>query len=87
VARALSQIGNKGSLFKYIQVATTFGITTALRIYILGVLLGGWLDKKLVTSPWFMLLGVLLAIFLSFRFLLEQLNRVQDHMKKNTKGK
>jgi len=83
----LSHISNKGSLLRYVQVATTFGITTALRIYILGVLLGGWLDKKFVTSPWFMLLGVLLAIFLSFRFLLEQLNRVQDHTKKNTKGK
>jgi len=82
----LSQ-SNKGNFLKYVQVASTFGITTALRIYILGVLLGGWLDKKFVTSPWFMLLGVLLAIFLSFRFLLEQLNRVQDHTKKNTKGK
>jgi len=78
VASALSH-DNKGNLLKYVQVTMTFGITTAIRIYVLGILAGGWLDKKLVTSPWFMLLGVLLAIFLSFRYLLEQLSKVQNN--------
>lgn len=68
---------NKGNFFRYVQVTTTFGVTTALRIYILGVLVGGWVDKKLDTSPWCMLLGILLAIFLSFKFLLEQLSKIQ----------
>lgn len=83
---------NKGFFLKYVQVTTAFGITTAFRIYILGVLIGGWLDEKLVTAPWFMLVGVLLAIFLSFKYLLEQLSKVQDHtpdknLNKNTKEK
>jgi len=73
----LSQ-NNKGNFFRYVQVTTTFGVTTALRIYILGVLVGGWVDKKLDSSPWFMLLGILLAIFLSFKFLLEQLSKIQE---------
>ena len=77
---------NKGNFLRYVQLTTTFGITTALRIYILGILAGGWLDIKFGTSPWFMLVGVLLAIFLSFKFLLEQLSRVnKDTRNKNTK--
>lgn len=72
---------NKGNFFRYVQVTTTFGVTMALRIYILGVIIGGWADKKLDASPWFMLLGILLAIFLSFKFLLEQLSKGQ---KKNS---
>lgn len=77
---------NKGNFFRYVQVTTTFGVTTALRIYILGVLVGGWIDKKLDTSPWFMLLGLLLAIFLSFKFLLDQLSKVQeDNLNKEEK--
>lgn len=69
---------NKGSFFRYVQITTTFGITMALRIYILGALVGGFVDKKLDKSPWFMLLGILIAIFLSFKFLLEQLSKVQE---------
>ncbi|MGI6685652.1 MAG: AtpZ/AtpI family protein [Bacillota bacterium] len=76
---------HKGNFLKYVQVTTTFGITTAFRIYILGILAGGWLDQKFVTSPWFMLLGVLLAVFLSFKSLLEQLSRVDNT--KQTKEK
>lgn len=71
---------NKGSFFNYVQVTTTFGITTALRIYILGILAGGWLDRKFLTSPWFMLLGVLLAVFLSFKYLLTQLSKVPSKL-------
>ncbi|MCR6545431.1 AtpZ/AtpI family protein [Dehalobacterium formicoaceticum] len=77
---------NKGNIFRYMQVAVTFGITTALRIYLLGVLIGGWLDKKFDSSPWFMLLGVLLAIFLSFKFLLDQTAGMEKN-KSNTKEK
>lgn len=70
---------SEGKFFKYVQVTTTFGITTALRIYILGILIGDWLDKKFATSPWFMLGGVLIAIFLSFKFLLEQLSTMEKN--------
>lgn len=82
----MSQNNKKGNYFRYVQVTATFGITTALRIYILGVLAGGWIDKQLNKSPWFMLLGILLAIFLSFKFLLEQLSQVQeDNLSKKEK--
>jgi F0F1-type ATP synthase assembly protein I len=83
VAGSLSSQNNKGKYVRYLQVATTFGVTTALRIYILGILIGDWLDNKLDTSPWFMLGGVLIAIFLSFKFLLDQLSG----MEKNPAGK
>lgn len=69
----------KGAFFRYVQVATTFGISTALRIYILGILGGGWLDRKFGTAPWFMLAGIVIAIFLSFKFLLDQLARVEKN--------
>ncbi|MDD2497018.1 MAG: AtpZ/AtpI family protein [Desulfitobacteriaceae bacterium] len=73
----------KHGMAKYIQVAAAFGISTALRIYILGVLAGGWLDNKLETSPWCRLAGVVLAIFLSFKFLLDQFAALE----KDRKGK
>ncbi len=68
---------NKGNLVKYFQVTATFGITTAIRIYLLGVLGGGWADKKLGTSPWFMISGVLVAIFLSFNYLFKAISRIE----------
>lgn len=61
------------SNLQYIRVATSFGLTTGLRIYILGILGGNWLDEKLGTPPWFMLIGIVIAIILSFKFLLEQI--------------
>jgi len=70
---------------QYFQVAAVFGISTALRIYLLGVLAGGWLDGKLGTTPWLKLLGVVLAIFLSFKFLLEQFSAL-DKAKKGKTG-
>ncbi|MGI6066204.1 MAG: AtpZ/AtpI family protein [Bacillota bacterium] len=73
----------KHGMAKYIQVAAAFGITTALRIYILGVLVGGWLDNRLETSPWCKLAGVVLAIFLSFKFLLDQFSALE----KDRRGK
>jgi F0F1-type ATP synthase assembly protein I len=74
---------NNGRSYRYVQVAVTFGISTILRIYILGVLAGGWLDRKLGVFPWFTLIGVLMGIFLSFKFLLEQLSICE---KSNNKG-
>ena len=54
---------NKGNFLRYVQLTTTFGITTALRIYILGILAGGWLDIKFGTSLVYVS-RVLLAIFI-----------------------
>lgn len=74
---------NKNGFSKYLQVAATFGITTALRIYIIGILCGGWADEKLGTSPWLKLGGVIAAVFLSFKFLLDQFSALD----KDKKGK
>lgn len=71
----------KNGFYKYLQVATTFGITTALRIYLLGILAGGWLDSKFGTAPWLKLLGVVVAIFLSFKFLLDQFSALEQDKK------
>lgn len=70
----------KGSVsyFQYLRVASTFGLSMALRIYVLGIWGGGWLDKKFHTSPWLTLLGILVAIFLSFKFLLDHLSQISD---------
>lgn len=43
-----------------------FGATLFVEAYVLGVLLGGWLDQQFATKPLFTLLGVLLALFGSF---------------------
>ena len=71
----------KNNSAKYWQIAATFGITTALRIYLLGVLLGGWLDGRLHTSPWLKLLGVVVAIIFSFKFLLDQFSALEEDKK------
>jgi len=76
---------NDGNFGKYLQVAVAFGITTALRIYILGVLVGGWLDRKFAAGPWFTLSGVLIAVFLSFKFLLDQFSDTAGRTKKGEK--
>ncbi len=49
-----------------LRTALTFGMGMAVRIYLLGVLLGGWLDRRWGTGPWLMVTGVLLAVFMGF---------------------
>ncbi|HHX97156.1 MAG TPA: AtpZ/AtpI family protein [Clostridia bacterium] len=43
----------------------------ALTVYLL-YKLGTWLDNRLGTEPWFMLLGVFLAVATVFRQLIEE---------------
>ena len=64
-----------------VQEATIFGVSTVLRIYILGPLLGSWLDDRLATGSLFLLVGVLAAIVISFWRLLVALKRVDQHQK------
>ena len=64
-----------------VQEATIFGVSTGLRIYILGPLLGSWLDDRLATGSLFLLVGVLAAIVISFWRLLVALKRVDQHQK------
>jgi F0F1-type ATP synthase assembly protein I len=54
----------KNNSFSALSLAFQLGYTIAIPIVVLA--LGGrWLDKKLDTSPWFLLLGVLVSIILS----------------------
>ncbi|MEG1500345.1 MAG: AtpZ/AtpI family protein [Clostridiales bacterium] len=64
-----------------LRVTLTFGIGTALRIYILAVLGGNWLDQELGCQPLFFILGFLIAIIISFYHLFEAL-RLLDRSEK-----
>lgn len=64
-----------------VQEATIFGVSTGLRIYILGPFLGSWLDDRLATGSVFLLIGVLVAIVISFWRLLEALKKVDRYQK------
>lgn len=52
---------------KVVGVGFSFGLCLAVQIYLLGVVLGGWLDQKLGSEPWCLVGGVLLAIVFAFR--------------------
>ena len=56
-----------GAAVKAVAVGLSFGLCLGVQIYILGVLLGGWLDQKIGSSPWCVIVGVLLAIAVGFR--------------------
>lgn len=64
-------VGSMRGHLKYINLALTFGITSAISIY-LGFLGGSWLDRRLGTNPWLMFLGVILGIVTSFRVMLRE---------------
>ena len=61
-----------------IRIGATFAVSLGLRIYLVGVLFGGWLDRRWETAPLCLLLGVLLAIFSSFYFLFRDLNSIEE---------
>ncbi|MEW6407971.1 MAG: AtpZ/AtpI family protein [Patescibacteria group bacterium] len=50
--------------FRVLKLAWELGYTIAIPI-VLSALLGRFLDKKFDTSPWFLLLGIFLSIFIS----------------------
>jgi len=62
-----------------VQETAVFGVSTGLRIYILGPLAGSWLDDRLATGSLFLLIGVLVAIVISFWRLLRALKRVDRY--------
>ena len=43
------------------QICLSFGLTIGISVYILGFLLGAWLDDKLGTGPLFTIIGALIA--------------------------
>lgn len=62
---------DKGSppAYTYLRIASTFGITLAANIYILSVLLGGWLDERYGTSVLFRLIFLFVALLSAFMYL------------------
>ncbi len=58
--------------FKYLNFATSFGITLVLMIYLLyqG---GEWLDERLGTEPLFIIIGIFLAIGAVFKRLFTEI--------------
>jgi len=55
---------NKQKEFSAWSLAWELGYSIALPLVIFA-LLGRWLDKKLATSPWLFLLGIILAVAIS----------------------
>ncbi len=68
------------------QICLSFGLTIDISVYILGFLLGAWLDDKLATSPLFTIIGSLLAIVSSFYRLIHDFMAL-DKWEKAHKGK
>lgn len=59
--------GNKAkAALRVAGVCLGFGVSLGAQAYLLGVLLGGWLDARWGTSPLCLLLGVLLALIAAF---------------------
>ena len=63
----LSEIGTVAN-------ASQLGITMFVCVLI-GVLGGGWLDKKLGSSPWFLLVGAILGSLAAIKHVLDQLKK------------
>ena len=68
------------------QICLSFGLTIGISVYILGFLLGAWLDDKLGTGPLFTIIGALIAIASSFYRLIHDF-MILDRWGKEHKGK
>jgi F0F1-type ATP synthase assembly protein I len=71
---------------KYANLAVSFGITMAVAV--LGGFYGGrWLDRRLGTEPFFMILGMLAGIGLAFKSLLDELGVLTKHPSERGDGR
>lgn len=68
---------------RYTNMAFSFGITLTAGI-LLGLYGGSWLDRRLGTSPWMMLAGVLLGIGAGFHSILSELRVLEKKQKDRT---
>lgn len=55
---------NEQKTFSALSLAWELGYSIAVPLVIFA-LLGRWLDRKLATSPWLFLLGIILAVSIS----------------------
>jgi hypothetical protein len=61
----------ENNVLKYLNLAISFGLTLAITVYLLYK--GGvWLDNHLGTEPFFMILGVFLALATIFWQLIDE---------------
>lgn len=68
-AKKTMKESHTSSVYTYLRISSTFGITLAMNIYILGHLLGGWLDNRFGTSMLFQLILLFVALLTSFMYL------------------
>ena len=57
------------SVYTYLRICSTFGITLAMNIYLLSHLLGGWLDDRFGTSVLFRVILLFVALLSGFMYL------------------
>ena len=62
---------------RYLHLAFSIGITMTLTM-LLGVFGGDWLDRRLHTSPLFLLLGIFLGIGAGFYNLWSELSKIVE---------
>ncbi len=67
------------------QICLSFGLSLGVSIYLLGPLLGGFLDQKLGSSSVFTIIGVLLAIACCFYRLFRELRLLEQQEKDKEK--
>ena len=60
-----------------VAVCASFGISLGLEIYVIGVLLGGWVDRRFGCGPSGMITGVCLALIIAFNHLFRSLRHLQ----------
>lgn len=65
-------------VYTYIRIASTFGLTMGMNIYIMSVVIGGWIDNKLDTEPIFRLIFLFIAIGTSFAYLFKQIQIAKE---------
>ncbi|MGI9952103.1 AtpZ/AtpI family protein [Moorellaceae bacterium AZ2] len=71
---------------KYANLAISLGITMGVSIF-LGLGLGRWLDRRLGTSPWLMVLGALLGVGLGFYSLVKEIGALEENELEKKKKK
>lgn len=66
---------------RYINLALSFGITMTLTI-LLAIYGGLWLDRRLGSTPLFLILGILLGVGAAFYSLLREILKLNEQNKK-----
>ncbi|MEG0874411.1 MAG: AtpZ/AtpI family protein [Clostridiales bacterium] len=73
-------------VYTYIRIASTFGLTMGMNIYLFSVLLGGWLDERYGTDPLFRLILMFVALGMSFAYLFKQASVAQSVEEENIRA-